>query len=109
MKILKDEENMESKQFLEAVAVMSVLSEAKCKMPTFLEINLNLSEMKSRDKYFGLLVSAVESFTENFAKNTNDNGVVAILTSDEKPLKRSRRAAADVILHFIRQFVFNCD
>lgn len=97
-KTLKEEENSESKKLLEAITTLSVLSEAKCKMPAFLQIDLNLDASKSRDKYFEQLFTVCEAFAENYQKNTNGYGMVAVLTTDEQPLKRTRRAvAADVI------------
>lgn len=94
-KALKDEKSTESKQFIEAIAVMSILSEANCKMPAFLHINLKLNDGKSRDKYFELFVNTVKAFAKNYSKISNGRGIVAALTTDEKPLKRSRRAAGD--------------
>lgn len=98
---LKEEKNIESKQFIEAIIVLEVLSKAKCKMPTFLQIDFKLDALKSRDKYYDLFCSAVESFAQRYQENTNGQGIVAVLTTDEQPLKRSRRAvgaAADVII-----------
>lgn len=102
MKALKEEKNIESKQFLEAIAVMSVLSEAKCSnLPAFLEIDLNLSALKSRDKYIGLLAAEIESFAQNYQQNTNDKAIVAVLATEEQPLKRSRRATEEVNMSFV--------
>lgn len=97
-KALKEEKSPELKQFIEAIAVMSVLSEANCKMPAFLHINLKLNENKSRDKYFELFVNTVKAFGKSYSKNSNYRGIVAALTTDEKPLKRSRRAAGDEVI-----------
>ncbi|XP_055315626.1 ATPase H(+)-transporting accessory protein 2 [Sitodiplosis mosellana] len=91
-KMLKDEKNSESKQILEAIIAMSVLSEAKCKMPAFLQIDYNHDASKSRDKYFEEFVSAIEAFAQKYAENTNGYGIVTVLTTDEQSHKRSRRA-----------------
>lgn len=96
LKALRDEKNAEAKQFVEAIAVMSVLSKATCNMPEFLQIDLNLDNGKSRDKYFDLFADTVKAFTETYFANTNEKGFVAVLTSDEKASKRTRRAVADV-------------
>lgn len=92
-KALKDEKATESKQFVEAIAVLSILSEANCKMPAFVHIDLKLNDAKSRDKYFELFANTVKAFAEKQREISNGRGIVAVLTTDEKPLKRSRRAA----------------
>lgn len=102
-KTLKEEENSESKQFLEAIITLSVLSEAKCNMPAFLQIDCKIDASKSRDKYFEQFFTAIEAFAQKYQENTNGYGMVAVLTSDEQPLKRTRRAvAADVIIESIQ-------
>lgn len=100
-KAVKAEENAESRKFLEAVNVMSVLADATCKWPTFLQIDLKLSESKARDQYLGQFLSTIEAFSQNYQENANNNGFVAVLTTVEQPLKRSRRATAvpDVSSH----------
>lgn len=100
LKALRDEKNVEAKQFVEAIAVMSVLAKATCNMPEFLQIDLNLDNGKSRDKYFELFSNTVKAFSDNYFANTNGKGMVAVLTSDGKPLKRSRRAVGDVKFFF---------
>lgn len=106
LKALRDEKNAEAKQFVEAIAVMSVLSQATCKMPDFLQIDLNLNDAKSRDKYMELFVDTVKAFSKRYSENTNGNGMVAVLSSDEKPLKRSRRAVADVNIYRLTFFSY---
>lgn len=106
LKALRDEKNAEAKQFVEAIAVMSVLSQATCKMPEFLQIDLNLNDAKSRDKYMELFVDTVKAFSKRYSENTNGNGMVAVLSSDEKPLKRSRRAVADVNIYRLTFFSY---
>lgn len=90
-KVLKDEKNHQSKQLLEAIIVLSTLSEAKCNMPAFLEIHYKFETTKSRDKYFDQFFCAVETFAQKYQENTNGYGLVAVLTTDEQTLKRSRR------------------
>lgn len=104
LKTLKDEKSIESKQFLEAIAVMNALSQAKCKLPTFMQFDLNLSTVKSRDKNFDLMASAIEAFAQNFQKNADGKGLVAVFTADEQPLKRRRRAVDDVNINFFPEF-----
>lgn len=77
---------------------MSVLSEAKCKMPAFLQIDYKLDASKSRDKYYEQFFAAIETFAQKYQENTNGYGLVAVMTTDEQPLKRSRRAAADDVI-----------
>lgn len=98
-KALKDEKAAESKQFVEAIAVMSILSEANCKMPAFLQIFLKLNDIKSRDKYFELFANTVKAFAKKYRENSNGRGVFAVLTTDQKPSKRTRRAVAEVNTH----------
>lgn len=101
LKALKDvEKTPESKKFVEAIAVMSILAKAKCPFPEFLQIDLNLNDAKSRDKYFELFVNSVKAFAKNYREITKGNGMVAVLTTDGKSLKRSRRATADVNITF---------
>lgn len=70
-------------------------------MPTFLEININLNsdDVKSRDDiYKKLAISAGE------LKAKYETGIFAIYTSNNELLKRSRRAADEVICFiFIQQ------
>lgn len=91
---MNDEKATESKQFVEAIAVMDILSQANCKMPAFLHINLQVIDGKSRDKYMDLLASAVKTFAAKQNEISNGRVIVAVLTTDEQPsLKRSRRDA----------------
>lgn len=107
-KAVKDEKDAESRKFLEAVTVISVLSDATCKWPTFLQINLKLSESKSRDQNLGQFLSTLEAFAQQYQKNANKYGIVAVLTTNEQPLKRSRRATtADVSFHLILSTQFH--
>lgn len=93
-KALNDEMATESKQFVEAIAVMDILSQANCKMPAFLHITLKVNDAKSRDKYFDLFANTVKAFAEKQNEISNGCGIVAVLTTDEKPSpKRFRRAA----------------
>lgn len=94
---LNKEKTTDAKPFVESIAVMSILSKAKCEMPAFLHINLELNAIQARDEYFELFVSTVKEFAKNYRKNTNGRGIVAVSTSDVKPLKRSRRAAGDEV------------
>lgn len=97
---MKEEKATESKQLVEAIAtiaVMSILSEANCKMPAFLHIELKLNDVKSRDKYFELFANTVGAFAKKQHEISNGRGIVAFLTTDEKPLKRFRRAAAEEV------------
>lgn len=71
-------------------------------MPTFLQFDLNV---KSRDKTFGQLAAAIEKFTMKYQQNTKNNGIVAVLLTDEKPLKRTRRAVEEVNIAFFRFFL----
>lgn len=97
LKYLKGDKE-ESKELVEAITVLSVMSEANCKMPTYLQIDLSLANIKSHDKNFGLLVASVEAFAERFRKNTNGNGLLAVLSSDQQSHKRSRRALNVLII-----------
>lgn len=90
-KVLNEEKNSESKKFLEAITVLSVLAEAECKMPAFLKIDYKI---ESRDKYFEDFFLAIEAFAQQYAKNTNGYGIAAVLTNEVQSLKRSRRQAA---------------
>lgn len=91
---MRDEKVTESKQLVEAIAVMDILSKANCKMPAFLHINLKLDDAKSRDKYFDLFANTVKAFAEKQNEIRNGRAMVAVLTTDDEPsLKRSRRAA----------------
>lgn len=103
LKTLKDEKNIESKQFLEAVTVMSILSEAeaKCNMPTLLQFDLNMNGVKSRE-HINLLVSTIEEFAQKFQSIVNGKGIVAVITADEQPLKRTRRATENVKILFFQ-------
>lgn len=92
----------EAKQFVEAIAVLDILSQATCKMPAFLHINLKVDDAKSRDKYFDLFARTVKAFAEKQNELTNGRGIVAVLTTDETPsLKRFRRATDEVNLNEI--------
>lgn len=95
LKTQKDEKNIESKQFLEAVTMMSILSQAKCNMPSLLQFDLNMNGVKSRDN-INMLVSTIEEFAQNFQSIVNGKGIVAVITADEQPLKRTRRATENV-------------
>lgn len=90
-RVLNDEKNSESKKILEAITVLSVLSEAEChNMPAFLQIDYKI---ESRDKYFEDFFLAIEAFAQQFAKNTKGYGIAAVLTNEAQSHKRSRRAA----------------
>lgn len=93
---MRDEKATEAKQFVEAIAVMDILSQANCKMPVFLHINLKLDDAKSRDKYFDLFARTVKVFAEKQNELSNGRAIVAVLTTDElQSLKRSRRATLE--------------
>lgn len=97
-KALRDEKAPESKQFIEAIAVLDILSQANCKMPAFLHITLKLDDTKSRDKYFDLFANTVKAFAEKQNEISNGRAIVAVLTTDEKPtLKRSRRETNNAV------------
>lgn len=85
--------------------VMSVLAGAKCNMPIFLQIDIKLRDSKSRDQYFGQFCSTLEAFSDNFQANTDNYGFVSIFTTEEQPLKRTRRAAAVVNLFYSSHFI----
>lgn len=102
LKAMKDDKA--PKQLVEAIAVMSVLKDATCKMPAYLQIDLKLSELTSHDKYFDLFVNTAKAFAEKFYENTNGNGMAVVLTTDEKPQKRTRRATNGVITFFCCYF-----
>lgn len=106
LKTQKDEKNIESKQFLEAVKVVSILSQAKCNMPTLLQFDLNMNGVKSRDN-INLLVSTIEEFARNFQSIVNGKGIVAVITADEQPLKRTRRATENVKNLFFQFYQFH--
>lgn len=107
LKALKDEKTTESKKFVEAIAVLSILSDANCKMPAFLHIELRLDDIKARDKYFELFASTVEAFAENYRTISDERGIVAVLTTDEEPKKRTRRAAGDEVSSYRENFNTN--
>ncbi|XP_031634533.1 ATPase H(+)-transporting accessory protein 2 [Contarinia nasturtii] len=89
-KSLKGEKNV----VMEAAIVMSVLSEATCKMPAFLQIDCNIDSTKSRDKDLVPLFEAFETFGQKYQENSNGLGLLAIFTTVEQQThKRSRREA----------------
>jgi len=91
-KALENEKNDESARLLKAVISLLVLSEAECKMPAFLQVDYKCDASESRDKYFAQFFSAIEAFAQKYQDNVNGYGMFAVLTTDEQPLKRSRRA-----------------
>lgn len=99
-KAYKEAKDEASRQFLETTVVIDVLSGATCKMPAYLQINIKLRDSESRDQHLGQFFSKIEALGEKYQENTDNTGLFAIFSTEEQSLKRTRRAAAIVLIFF---------